>query len=111
MRVHGGDVAVHADAGHEGHADVNVGEVKRARDAAHGVSKHPDAVVEMIVDTKGQGAQKERVGHGEVNDVHVGGRLLFYFEYKVIQSSQISQQSKNQYQGVHWWEKIVLESQ
>lgn len=55
MRVDGGDVAVHADAGHEGDADVDVGEEDRAGDATHGDTKYPVAVVQMVVDAKRQG--------------------------------------------------------
>lgn len=111
VRVDGGNVAVHTDAGHEGDADVDVGEEDRAGDATHGFAKYPIAVVQMVVDTKRQGEQEKRVGHRQVDDVYVWRRFLFDFKDEVVQSSEISYQSKKQDQTVHRCEEVALERQ
>lgn len=107
--MEGGDVTVHADAGHEADADVDVGEEDRAGNATHGIAKYPVAVIEVVVDTKWQGEQKKCVGHRQVNDVYVWRRFLFDFKDEVIQSSEISNQSEKQDQTVDGCEEIALE--
>jgi len=111
VRVDCGDVAVHTDAGHEGDADVDVGEEDRAGDATHGDAEYPVAVVQMVVDAKRQGEKEKRVGHRQVNDVYVRWRSLFDFKDEVVQSSEISYQSKKQDQAVDWCEEVALEKQ
>lgn len=95
VRVNGGHVAVHADAGHEADAHVDVGEEEDAGDAAGHVAKHPVVAVDVVVDPEGQGAQDDDVGQGQVADVDAEGSAASGSEGEDDQRGEVPRQAEN----------------
>lgn len=56
QRVHGGQVTVHADAGHEDDAGVDVGMEDGASEHTHWFAQAPNVVLPVVVDAEGQSA-------------------------------------------------------
>lgn len=73
VRVHHGQVAVQADAGHEGDARVRVGVEEHGGDAAQRFAKGPIKLADVVGDASGQRQGEEGVGHGQVHQVDRGG--------------------------------------
>lgn len=95
VRVNGGHVAVHADAGHEADAQVDVGEEEDAGDAAGHVAKHPVVAVDVVVDPEGQRAQDDDVGQSQVADVHAEGGAMGGSEGEDHERRQVPRQPQN----------------
>lgn len=93
VRVHGGDVAIHANAGHETDAQVDVGVEQDPGDAAGHVPEHPVVPVEVVVDPNGQSAEDEDVRESQAADVHAEGRARIGPEGEGDEGGHISWQS------------------
>uniref|UniRef100_A0A3B5M8B0 PHD-type domain-containing protein n=1 Tax=Xiphophorus couchianus TaxID=32473 RepID=A0A3B5M8B0_9TELE len=72
--MHRGHVAVHADAGHEADAHVDVGIVQKPSELTGEVSKLPFVLMEVVVDPQGQHAEDDDVRRGQVADVDTKSR-------------------------------------
>lgn len=108
-RVHSGQVAVHADAGHEGDAGVDVGMEDGAGEDAHWFAQTPDVVMPVVVDAEGQSAQEHCVHHGQVDDIDFWGRSLLPLGEEAPESRQVARQPKDHHQAVDNREEVKLE--
>lgn len=107
--VQDGQVAVHADGGEEGHAEVDVEEVHAARDAASHVPEGPVVVVKVVVDLEGQDADEQGVHHGQVEQVDVGARGVRDPAGQQVEGGPVFQQAQHEDGNVDGGEEEILE--
>lgn len=106
--VHDGQEAIHADAGEEQHAPVDVGEERRARDLAQAVPEGP-VPVEVVKNLEGQGEDEKQVRHRQVG--HENGRLAPHLhpEEEDEEGGAVCDQAKDEDHAVHGSVQVVLE--
>lgn len=93
--MHRGHVAVHADAGHEADAHVDVGIVQNPSELTGEVSKLPFVLMEVVVDPQGQHAEDHDVRRGQVADVDTESRSRADPDGEDIQRHEISWKAYN----------------
>lgn len=73
VRMYRGHVSIHADAGHETDAHVDIGEEQNPGDTTSEVPEHPVVPVEVVVNPKGQSEEDDDVSQRQVTDEDAEG--------------------------------------
>lgn len=87
--VQHGHVTIHANAGEEGNADVDVDVVQGPGYPTSHVSKDPIVLVQVVMDFKGQHANKQGICYSQVDEVDVGVRAVLDLAGQKVESQDI----------------------
>ena len=106
--VHDGQEAVHADAGEEEHAAVDVGDEGRAGDLTQPVPERPVAV-DVVEDLEGQCDHEHQVGERQVGHEHGGLVAHLHAEAEDEEGGAVGHQAQDENHAVDHRVQVVLE--
>lgn len=95
-----GYAAEEAHCSHEENAAVQVDVQGVGTDPAEEVTEEPVPLVDVVDHAQGQGAHAEEVGHGEVEHVHLEGRLLPVRPYEDVEHHAVADEAHDADHGV-----------